>query len=154
MTCNQFTLRSMSIYSKHGASPASCLVTAGLVTNFATPLLQEAGISVKLAPTIGIAVDHRRRNRSLEGLQVCHCSMNTLALTACMSCSGHPACPCSTHPVGAQSFCFVLPHAADALGLTLVGCELAGSAFWSHLLCNLCRKIPAASDGVRCAVAV
>ena len=32
--------------------------------------VQEAGISVKLAPTIGIAVDHRRRNRSLESLQV------------------------------------------------------------------------------------
>jgi len=31
--------------------------------------LKEAGISVKLAPTIGIAVDHRRRNRSLESLQ-------------------------------------------------------------------------------------
>lgn len=30
---------------------------------------QEAGISAKLAPTIGIAVDHRRRNRSLESLQ-------------------------------------------------------------------------------------
>lgn len=30
---------------------------------------QEAGISAKLAPTVGIAVDHRRRNRSLEGLQ-------------------------------------------------------------------------------------
>ncbi|KAM0070408.1 putative ribosomal protein L13e [Helianthus debilis subsp. tardiflorus] len=28
-----------------------------------------AGIPKKLAPTIGIAVDHRRRNRSLEGLQ-------------------------------------------------------------------------------------
>ncbi|GJW23431.1 RNA-directed DNA polymerase, eukaryota, reverse transcriptase zinc-binding domain protein [Tanacetum coccineum] len=28
-----------------------------------------AGISKKLAPTIGIVVDHRRRNRSLEGLQ-------------------------------------------------------------------------------------
>ena len=35
-----------------------------------TLTLQEAGISVKLAPTIGIAVDHRRRNRSLESLQV------------------------------------------------------------------------------------
>lgn len=33
-------------------------------------LLQEAGIPAKLAPTIGIAVDHRRRNRSLESLQV------------------------------------------------------------------------------------
>lgn len=31
--------------------------------------LKEAGIPVKLARTIGIAVDHRRRNRSLEGLQ-------------------------------------------------------------------------------------
>lgn len=30
---------------------------------------QAAGIPKKLAPTIGIAVDHRRRNRSLEGLQ-------------------------------------------------------------------------------------
>lgn len=32
--------------------------------------LQEAGIPAKFAPTIGIAVDHRRKNRSLEGLQV------------------------------------------------------------------------------------
>jgi len=31
---------------------------------------QEAGIPIKLAATIGIAVDHRRRNQSLEGLQV------------------------------------------------------------------------------------
>eukprot|EP00208_Stichococcus_sp_RCC1054_P007245 CAMPEP_0206143072 /NCGR_PEP_ID=MMETSP1473-20131121/19188_1 /ASSEMBLY_ACC=CAM_ASM_001109 /TAXON_ID=1461547 /ORGANISM="Stichococcus sp, Strain RCC1054" /LENGTH=210 /DNA_ID=CAMNT_0053538315 /DNA_START=66 /DNA_END=698 /DNA_ORIENTATION=- len=31
--------------------------------------LKEAGIPIKLASTIGIAVDHRRRNRSLEGLQ-------------------------------------------------------------------------------------
>lgn len=30
---------------------------------------QAAGIPKKLAPTIGIAVDHRRKNRSLEGLQ-------------------------------------------------------------------------------------
>lgn len=30
---------------------------------------QEAGIPVKYAPTIGIAVDHRRKNRSEEGLQ-------------------------------------------------------------------------------------
>ncbi|KIZ03881.1 putative 60S ribosomal protein L13 [Monoraphidium neglectum] len=29
----------------------------------------EAGIPAKLAPTIGISVDHRRRNSSLEGLQ-------------------------------------------------------------------------------------
>jgi large subunit ribosomal protein L13e len=32
--------------------------------------VQEAGIPRKLAPTIGIAVDNRRRNRSLESLQV------------------------------------------------------------------------------------
>eukprot|EP00250_Pteridium_aquilinum_P009290 c18573_g1_i1 orf=420-1040(-) len=31
--------------------------------------LKAAGISKKLAPTIGIAVDHRRRNRCLESLQ-------------------------------------------------------------------------------------
>ncbi len=36
----------------------------------AASYLQEAGIPAKLAPTIGIAVDFRRRNRSLEGLQV------------------------------------------------------------------------------------
>jgi ribosomal protein L13E len=30
---------------------------------------QEAGVPAKLAPTLGISVDHRRRNRSLEGLQ-------------------------------------------------------------------------------------
>lgn len=33
--------------------------------------IQEAGIPAKFAKTIGIAVDHRRRNRSLESLQVC-----------------------------------------------------------------------------------
>eukprot|EP00955_Chlamydomonas_euryale_P010284 110450-Chlamydomonas_euryale.AAC.1 len=31
--------------------------------------IQEAGIPVKFAPTVGIAVDHRRKNRSLETLQ-------------------------------------------------------------------------------------
>lgn len=31
---------------------------------------QAAGIPKKLAPTIGISVDHRRRNKSLEGFQV------------------------------------------------------------------------------------
>ena len=31
--------------------------------------LREAKISPKLAPTIGIAVDHRRKNRSVEGMQ-------------------------------------------------------------------------------------
>ena len=36
-------------------------------------VLQEAGIPIKLAATIGIAVDHRRHNRSLEGLQVLVC---------------------------------------------------------------------------------
>jgi large subunit ribosomal protein L13e len=32
--------------------------------------MQEAGIAAKVAPTIGIAVDPRRRNRCLESLQV------------------------------------------------------------------------------------
>ncbi|XP_059286793.1 large ribosomal subunit protein eL13y [Lycium ferocissimum] len=36
---------------------------------FSLEELKAAGIPKKLAPTIGIAVDHRRRNRSLEGLQ-------------------------------------------------------------------------------------
>lgn len=31
--------------------------------------VQAAGISKKLAPTIGIAVDHRRKNKCLESLQ-------------------------------------------------------------------------------------
>ncbi|KAH9802305.1 60S ribosomal protein L13-1 [Citrus sinensis] len=31
--------------------------------------LKAAGIPKKLAPTIGVSVDHRRKNRSLEGLQ-------------------------------------------------------------------------------------
>lgn len=31
--------------------------------------LKEAGIARGLAPTIGISVDHRRRNRSVEGMQ-------------------------------------------------------------------------------------
>jgi len=36
---------------------------------FSLEELKAAGISRKLAPTIGISVDHRRKNRSLEGLQ-------------------------------------------------------------------------------------
>lgn len=40
-----------------------------LVTRLLTSILQQAGIPRKFAPTIGIAVDHRRRNRSLESLQ-------------------------------------------------------------------------------------
>lgn len=36
---------------------------------FSLEELKAAGIPKKRAPTIGIAVDHRRRNRSLEGLQ-------------------------------------------------------------------------------------
>eukprot|EP00244_Chara_vulgaris_P008214 TRINITY_DN314_c0_g1_i12.p1 TRINITY_DN314_c0_g1~~TRINITY_DN314_c0_g1_i12.p1 ORF type:complete len:213 (+),score=42.71 TRINITY_DN314_c0_g1_i12:77-715(+) len=36
---------------------------------FSLEELKEAGIPKQLAPTIGISVDHRRRNRSVEGLQ-------------------------------------------------------------------------------------
>ncbi|KAJ7296706.1 hypothetical protein O6H91_02G134000 [Diphasiastrum complanatum] len=39
--------------------------------------LKEAGISRKLAPTIGIAVDHRRKNRCLESLQANVQRLNT-----------------------------------------------------------------------------
>lgn len=36
---------------------------------FSLEELKAAGVPKKLAPTIGIVVDHRRKNRSLEGLQ-------------------------------------------------------------------------------------
>lgn len=39
--------------------------------------LKAAGISKELAPTIGIAVDHRRKNRCLESLQVNVAHLNT-----------------------------------------------------------------------------
>ncbi|CAM6127728.1 unnamed protein product [Calypogeia fissa] len=39
--------------------------------------LKAAGISKKLAPTVGIAVDHRRKNRSLESLQENVARLNT-----------------------------------------------------------------------------
>ncbi|XP_024544711.1 60S ribosomal protein L13-1 isoform X1 [Selaginella moellendorffii] len=39
--------------------------------------IQEAGISKKLARTIGIALDHRRKNRSLESLQTNVQRLNT-----------------------------------------------------------------------------
>ena len=39
---------------------------------------QEAGVPVKLARSIGIAVDHRRRNRSLESLQVPYWAQSVL----------------------------------------------------------------------------
>ncbi|WZN65210.1 ribosomal protein L13 [Chloropicon roscoffensis] len=42
---------------------------ARLGKGFSFEELKEAGIPVKVAPTIGIAVDHRRKNRSLESLQ-------------------------------------------------------------------------------------
>lgn len=39
--------------------------------------MQAAGISKKLAPTVGIAVDHRRKNKSLESLQENVARLNT-----------------------------------------------------------------------------
>ncbi|KAJ6695740.1 60S RIBOSOMAL PROTEIN L13 [Salix koriyanagi] len=44
---------------------------------FSLEELKAAGIPKKLAPTIGIAVDHRRRNRSLEGIQANVRRLNT-----------------------------------------------------------------------------
>lgn len=43
----------------------------GLFANFVYDFFinQAAGIPKKLAPTVGISVDHRRRNSSLEGFQ-------------------------------------------------------------------------------------
>jgi large subunit ribosomal protein L13e len=51
---------------------AGCFVAVAIAAEPAWRRLpaQEAGIPIKLAATIGIAVDHRRHNRSLEGLQV------------------------------------------------------------------------------------
>ena len=43
-----------------------CFVCFSLTSIF---ILQQAGIPRRFAPTIGIAVDHRRKNRSLESLQ-------------------------------------------------------------------------------------
>jgi hypothetical protein len=57
-------------YLTVGAGWTASLLRARCLAVCASPHLQEAGIPRKLAPTIGIAVDHRRRNRSLESLQV------------------------------------------------------------------------------------
>jgi hypothetical protein len=61
---------------------AGCTQRTGEVQQLSPALtaLQEAGISVKLAPTIGIAVDNRRRNRSLESLQVGPSPQSTMDL--------------------------------------------------------------------------
>ncbi len=55
--------------------------------HFTIPLacLQEAGIPVKFAPTIGISVDHRRKNRSLEGLQASQLGAGLSALSRVIS---------------------------------------------------------------------
>lgn len=58
-----------SIFSTHILQQRACLMITHKAS-YLLVILQEAGIPVKLAPTIGIAVDHRRRNRSLESLQV------------------------------------------------------------------------------------
>lgn len=42
---------------------------ARLGRGFSLEELKEAEIPIRLAPTIGIAVDHRRKNRSVEGMQ-------------------------------------------------------------------------------------
>lgn len=57
----------------HGRMHNKCIRQPARVTTHARSLLsgaQEAAIPVKLASTIGISVDHRRKNRSLESLQV------------------------------------------------------------------------------------
>ncbi len=48
----------------------ACSPCCYLLTLLPWPPVQEAGVPMKLARSIGIAVDHRRRNRSLESLQV------------------------------------------------------------------------------------
>ena len=56
-----------------------------------TIIVQEAGIPIKLASSIGVAVDHRRRNRSLEGLQVIAGFRQRILCTA--GCRQHGAMP-------------------------------------------------------------
>ena len=50
------------------SSPVLCYGLTSLIPSLFF-YKQAAGIPKKYAPTIGIAVDHRRKNRSLEGLQ-------------------------------------------------------------------------------------
>ena len=48
---------------------ASCILMYLLVCDASIMAMQAAGITRRVAPTLGIAVDHRRRNRSSESLQ-------------------------------------------------------------------------------------
>merc|ERR1712130_719740 len=66
--------------------------------------LKEAGIPAKFAKTIGIAVDHRRRNRSLESLQ-----LNAARLTLAQSTSLVPS-----HPSRAQTTRLLQPRTPAA----------------------------------------
>merc|ERR1711933_187596 len=50
-------------------APRRFVTTPSLDSGFSFEELKEAGIPIKVAPTIGIAVDHRRKNKSLESLQ-------------------------------------------------------------------------------------
>lgn len=70
--------KAAAIFPRPTAGPLRPVVTGQTVKynlrrragrGFTLAELKEAGIPAKAAPGIGIAVDHRRRNRSLEGLQ-------------------------------------------------------------------------------------
>lgn len=55
-------------YQEFGLAIANCQSLYFLISHLIR-FNQAAGIPKKLAPTVGISVDHRRRNRSLEGFQ-------------------------------------------------------------------------------------
>ncbi|KAF9601651.1 hypothetical protein IFM89_021117 [Coptis chinensis] len=57
--------KAMKIFPRPTAGPL-CPITRGQTVKYN---MKAMGIPKKFAPTIGIAVDHRHKNRSLEGLQ-------------------------------------------------------------------------------------
>lgn len=52
------------------SSPIQATNLLSMALIVALCVVQEAGFTARKARTIGIAVDHRRKNRSLESLQV------------------------------------------------------------------------------------
>lgn len=76
--CSARAAKAAAVFPRPSAGPLRPVVRGQTVKynskrregrGFTLEELKEAGIPAKMARTIGIAVDHRRRNRSLEGLQ-------------------------------------------------------------------------------------
>ena len=78
IVCVARAAKAASVFPRPAAGPLRPVVRGQTVKynskrregrGFTLEELKEAGIPAKMARTIGIAVDHRRRNRSLESLQ-------------------------------------------------------------------------------------